>query len=219
MIWQILVFLRFELQRQWKTKATFASAMLFLVAATLVIYFSFLSSKTFPKPVVLNALLWLVIIFSTIQNVYNIFLREKEEHFYYYYYQLSPISFVFGKWISSSLWGVLGGLLTWVLFWVTLDFEVVNIYPVLVSIILGSVGLSALFTLNGAISIQAGGNVTLMAVLSFPLLIPLLLYAVGLTFDGIVDGTQVGKSSLVLFSMDVLIVLLMYVLYPFLWKE
>jgi heme exporter protein B len=87
---------------------------------------------------------------------------------------------------------------------------------------IGSIGLSLVFTLLAAIASKAMQQASLMAILGFPIIIPQLLLLVRLSktaFSEIFrDGVPVQILSL-LIALDISVVILAMILYPFLWKD
>jgi heme exporter protein B len=86
---------------------------------------------------------------------------------------------------------------------------------------LGSVGFSITFTFVSAISAKADNNATLLAVLSFPLVIPILMTLVKLSANaiGLINDTGVGQDLLILVAIDLILLGLTILLYPFLWRD
>lgn len=219
MIGQILRLLQFELQREWKNRTAVSGLVIFLLASIYTAYLVLLRSKSFPETPLLISLLWLVLIYTCFQNVYNTFMREREGRFFYYYQFHRPEVFIGAKVITTSLFSAFSALLAWLLFRLMLDLQVVYPERLLVALVLGAVGLSTVLTLNGALAAKAGGNVTLMAVLSFPLLLPVLLYSISLSLAADDPLAPFAQDAGILFALDALAGVLVYILYPFLWRE
>jgi heme exporter protein B len=72
-----------------------------------------------------------------------------------------------------------------------------------------------------AIASKTSSNFSLMAILSFPMLIPLLIVLIKLSknaLDGL-DRTLSYPYIGVLLLINLLVVLLSYVLFPYLWRD
>jgi heme exporter protein B len=90
-----------------------------------------------------------------------------------------------------------------------------------IAVMLGSMGFGFLLTMVSAIASKAGNNLSLMAVLSFPLLIPLLITLIKLSKNA-VDGLDRSISNpLIIMTtcINLIAVALMYILFPYVWKE
>jgi heme exporter protein B len=72
-----------------------------------------------------------------------------------------------------------------------------------------------------AIASRAGSNTTLMAILSFPVLMPLLITVIRFSKNAM-DGLDPSLSYnliIILISLNVLVVAMSYLLFPYLWRE
>ncbi|MGN6478100.1 MAG: heme exporter protein CcmB, partial [Flavipsychrobacter sp.] len=85
----------------------------------------------------------------------------------------------------------------------------------------GSVSLSVVFTFLSAIAARAQQNAALMAILGFPLVIPVLMILSNLSLKAIAPVYQPGWWVLaaVLIALSILVVVLGLILFPFLWQE
>jgi heme exporter protein B len=82
-------------------------------------------------------------------------------------------------------------------------------------------GFSIVLTMSSAIAFKTGTNTTLIAVLSFPLLIPLLIL-VAQTGRNALDGLDWSYSLpglAMLWCFDLMMLLLSYILFPYLWRS
>jgi len=91
----------------------------------------------------------------------------------------------------------------------------------IINVILGALGFSCTLTMVSGIASKAGGNATLMAILSFPIIIPLLLLLIKVSKNAL-DGLDRGSSwdeLIMLFAINLMITALSYILFPYLWKS
>lgn len=86
---------------------------------------------------------------------------------------------------------------------------------------IGSISLSVIFTFLSAIAARANNNAALMAILGFPLVAPILMILSQLAVKAITPVYQPGwwKLMLVLSALDILVIILGIILFPFLWQE
>src|SRR5690606_20745987 len=86
---------------------------------------------------------------------------------------------------------------------------------------IGSISLSTVFTFLSAIAAKANQNSALMAILGFPIIIPILMMLSNLSLKAISPVYQPGwwTLGLVLLLLDILVIILGVILFPFLWKE
>jgi len=86
----------------------------------------------------------------------------------------------------------------------------------------GNIGLSAVATLMAAIVAQTSMQAGLFAVLSFPVLIPLLFTAVRATLLSMDAVRQVGEIAPVirmLFVFDIVMLTLGFLLFDYIWRD
>jgi heme exporter protein B len=90
-----------------------------------------------------------------------------------------------------------------------------------ITVMLGSISFSTVFTMISAIASKAGNNGTLMAILSFPVVIPVILLLIGLSknaMDGIARNLSYNNIG-VLLAINVIVVTTALLLFPFLWRD
>jgi heme exporter protein B len=112
-------------------------------------------------------------------------------------------------------------LLTWGALAFMVGNQINEFSGFLLALFLGSVGFSILFTFVAAISSKADNNSTLLAILSFPLVIPILMTLIKLSVGatGVLEDTSVIQDIGILIAIDLMLAGLALVLYPFLWKD
>jgi heme exporter protein B len=86
---------------------------------------------------------------------------------------------------------------------------------------LGGCSLSLVFTFLAAIAARARQGAALMAIMGFPLIIPQVLLLMKMSNTAFADVIQGGLWQIVLLlvALDVLVVALAVILFPFLWKD
>jgi heme exporter protein B len=88
------------------------------------------------------------------------------------------------------------------------------------AILFGSVGFSITFTFISAIAAKANNSATMMAILSFPIVLPILITLIRLSKSAINNTTiSWGNDVLTLVSIDLILLALCFLLFPFLWKD
>jgi heme exporter protein B len=91
----------------------------------------------------------------------------------------------------------------------------------LLSILMGSIGVSMCFTFISAISMKSGSSSTLMAILSFPIILPILLVLIKLSANAlrlIQDSAQL-TDFYILLGIDLLLLGLCLLLFPIIWRS
>lgn len=91
----------------------------------------------------------------------------------------------------------------------------------ILSMLLGSMGLSSVLSMVSAIASRAGHSAALMPILSFPVLLPLLMTTIRLSKNSI-DGLAWAVSQplvIILAALNVMVAAMGFLLFPYLWKE
>jgi heme exporter protein B len=168
------------------------------------------------------ALFWIILLFAAFNAVSKSFIQEHTARRLYYFVLASPISIILSKIIYNSFLMVFLGFLSlalYVLFLGMPQFNPLLLYP---SFILGCIGLASALTMVSAIASSAGNNAALMAVLGFPIVIPLLLLVINafkLSLQELIAPMQIVKSITSLLLIDAVVVILAVILFPYLWRK
>lgn len=112
-------------------------------------------------------------------------------------------------------------LTSWLLFVAFLGNPVIRKLEFLGIILLGGTSLSLVFTFLSAIAARAQQNAALMAIMGFPLIIPQLMLLMKISNIVFADVIQGGLLQIVLLlaGLDILVIALAIILFPFLWKD
>ena len=211
-----------EVTLEWRQKYAFNGLLLFTTSTIFIIYLS-LSVKnqsSLPAPL-WNAIFWIVMLFSAINAVAKSFLQESAGRQLYYYTCVHPVSLIIAKMTYNSLLMLVLALFATIAYGTVLGYPISNTAMFLCALVLASVGISSVLTMMSAIASKAGNNTVLMAILSMPLLIPILLLSIK-TVKNAIDGiawSETYDELITLFAVDAIGVALGYILFPFLWKN
>lgn len=208
---------RKDLLIEWRQKHTLFGVLLYVGSTVFVVYIM----NGQPDAKVWNALFWLIQLFVAVNSVAKSFLQEPPARFRYYYTLVKPATFMLAKMLYSTILMVLMSLVSLVLFSVLLGWPLVQTGLFVAIATVGSISLSAVFTFLSAIAARAQQNAALMAILGFPLVTPMLMILSNLATKAIAPVYQPGwwMLAMVLLLLDVLIIILGVILFPFLWQE
>jgi heme exporter protein B len=89
------------------------------------------------------------------------------------------------------------------------------------ALLLGASGFAGIFTLISAISARTNNTMGIMAILGFPLILPLLTTLILLSDVSLRGLTwEYGyREVMILGGINVLVAALSYLLFPYLWRE
>jgi heme exporter protein B len=107
------------------------------------------------------------------------------------------------------------------LFLLILGDPTIHVWLFVLLSLLGGFSLSLVFTFLAAIAARAQQSAALMAIMGFPLVIPQLLLLNKASTVAFEDVLQGGFWSMILLiaGLDVLLVAMAIILFPFLWKD
>ena len=186
--------LRKELLLQWKTRAQFLAVFVF--GATSLLLFSFAIGPNAEALRMFSAgFLWLGLLLSSTLSLSESFHVEMEQRAMEGLLLLPAgvRSLFYGKAIANWLQlSVLGTALVPIMV-VLYDAGTTRLLELLIVILLGSAGLSAPGTFYAAMAAQARSKQTLLPLLLFPLVVPVLLASVKAT-SLIILGDPMGQA-------------------------
>jgi heme exporter protein B len=133
----------------------------------------------------------------------------------------SPQAIILSKAIYNALFLCVVSLIIFFMYSMFIGNLVQDSLYFFIAVLLGSIGFGFLLTMVSAIASKAGNNLSLMAVLSFPLLIPMLITLIKLSKNA-VDGLDRSVSNPLIImtaGINIIAVALMYILFPYVWKE
>lgn len=218
---EILHLLKLEWQLDRRQKHAWGSMALYVVSTIYVCYQGV--RHIFEVPI-WNALFWIILLFAAFNALGRSFQRENAGRQLYLYLLASPRSVVLARTIYNGLtMGVLSlvSLGAYALFIGSSPLEAARVDIFLIVVAAGGIGLAFVLTLIAALAARAGNGIGLMAVLGFPLVLPMLLSvmrASKLALDGM--GWDItGKYVLWLVLIDLITVALAWLLFPYLWRD
>jgi heme exporter protein B len=195
---------------------SFYGILLYIIATIFVLYMTIQE----PEPKVWNGLFWVIQLFICINAVAKSFLQETRGRMLYYYSIVNPRDFVLAKLVFNSILMLLMSFLSIILFSLFLGNPIQKVPQFIGLVLLGGWSLSLVFTFLSAIAAKAQQNAAIMAILGFPIIIPQLMLLMSLANTVFTDKTGIAASTLLLIVMlDILVVMLAVILFPFLWKD
>ncbi|MBW6479320.1 MAG: heme exporter protein CcmB [Bacteroidales bacterium] len=215
---QIIYLIQKEFLLEWRQKHALGGIMLYLVSTIFICYLSFAGIMSIPT---WNALFWIIIAFASLNLVLKSFGDETSGRKLYLYTLAAPTAIIFSKILINSIVMIVLGVLGFVLFNLFMGNIAGGNLTYWVVLITGVLGFSSVLTMVSAIASQARNNFTLMAILGFPLILPLLLLLIRASL-GAIEGASLKSVSgdLVVILLLVMISLtLSNILFPYLWKE
>ncbi len=195
--------------------------LLYIVSTIFICYLNFNLRQNVLTPLVWNTLFWIILMFTAVNTIGKSFAQERHGRLLYFYSLMSPGQIILSKIIYNSFLMLILSLTGFGFYIFIMGNPVGNVALFLVAIVLGSIGFASTLTIVSAIAAKADGNAALMAILSFPLIIPMLLMVIKLAKNAM-DDLDVSVSNdeiLVLLSIDAIVIALSLVLFPYIWRS
>ncbi len=213
----IITLIKKDILLEFRQKHTLFSILLYMVSTV----FSLYMMNGQPEVTVWNALFWIAQLFITVNTVAKSFLQEKPESLRYYFTIVSPLQFVISKLLYSFILTLFMTLLSFILFVTLLGNPLLNFFTFFGVAIVGALNLGLLFTFLSAVAAQARQNAAMMAVLGFPIAIPMLIILSKMTQACLTNVVQEGMLNMffIMGFMSMMIFVLASILFPFLWQE
>ncbi|WP_026260882.1 heme exporter protein CcmB [Spirosoma luteum] len=218
---QMGALMRKEFLLEWRQRYALNGMLLYIVSAVFVCYLSFSARRGQLTPIVWNALFWIILLFTAINAIAKSFVQERAGRQLYYYTLASPQQIVLSKILYNTVLMLALAFLGFGVYAFVLGNPVKDVPLYLVALVLGAIGFSVSLTLVSGIASKAENPSTLMAVLSFPTILPLLLELLKISknaLDGL-DRSVSWKEVGTVLAIDVIVLVLSLLLFPFLWRS
>ena len=206
-----------EMLLEWRSKYAFNSILLYVVSTVFVCYQAFRSVDG----VVWNALFWIILLFASINAISKSFVQESKGRQLYYYTLASPNAIILSKIIYNIALMLVLSLIALFVYSVIFRNPLGDPFLYLFSVILGSISFATVFTMISGISAKANNSGTLMAILSFPVIIPLLIVLIKLSknaMDGL-DRSVSYDEIIVLLAINAIVISVSLLLFPYIWRD
>lgn len=218
--------IRKEFVLEFRQKASLSGILLYLAGCVYVCYLAIRKINAgdewgLKEKETWNALLWILLLFNAIITASKSFSAETRGRALYNFSVYDPRHFIAAKLIYNMLLVLVVSLAGYAFFSVFIGNPVKSSALFVVNLVFSALAFSGVLTMTAGIASKTNGSFTLMSILSIPLLFPMLLLAMRISLYA-----TMGKSFeycayylLSLFALNVIIVLLCVLLFPYLWRE
>ena len=220
MLWkEIMLLLRKEVVLEWRQRYALNGILLYVVSAVFVCYLSFNLQSGRLQVVTWNALFWIIMLFAAVNAVAKSFVQERAGRAIYYYTVASPQGIILSKIIYNTLLLLLATICLLV-YIVVMGNPIQNGGLFALNLLLGAAGFSVTLTMVSSIASKANNHSSLMAILGFPVIIPILLMVIKVSKNAL-DGLALSVSydeMIILVAINAIVIALSYILFPYLWR-
>ncbi len=200
-----------------RQKYAIGGIFLFAITSAYIIYKSFnkLAAQEW------NILVWIIVLFAGLNAIVKSFVQERKETYLYYYTLFGPLEIIIAKLIYNFLFLLFLTGVVILTFTLLLDNPIKDYTLFLKGMVLGVLGISTIFTFVSAVSSTSSSNSTMMSILALPLVLPsvLILEKVTSVSMKLMLDSSIGDDLLLLGGIDLLLLGMIILIFPTLWKS
>jgi heme exporter protein B len=209
-----------DLRQEFRTRYAINAIFMFGITTLVVVSFSLGQAGLPPK--LLSAMYWIIMFFSSMSGLSHVFVREEETGTALVLkLRAEPDAVYWGKLMFNLTLLTLLAVIVTPFYFMFMDAPTGNLFPFLVVLLLGVIGLCGTTTIIAAIISKAAAKGALFAVISFPVLVVLLFLLVAATAK-VLDGKSLADILMEiqgLVAFCVIMVTASVLLFKFVWLE
>lgn len=207
-----------EFMMEFRNKVSISSMLLYVISTIFICYQSFKEVSEIP---VWNALLWIIILFSAVNAVNKSFYAENKGQQMFFYLLTSPQNIIISKILYNVILINCLTLITYIIYSIMLGNPGNFPLQLWIILVLGATGIASILTLVSAIAAKTNNNLGLTSILAFPVMVPLIMTVIkaGKNAADLLSFSVNLKYIAVLGGLDILIIGLSFILFPYLWRE
>lgn len=208
-----------DFQLELRQRYAINSIVLYVFSTVFVAYLSYkgnIEAKSW------NVMFWIILLFAAVNAASKSFVQERPSRHLYYYTLAAPQSVILSKIFYNSLMMLIVAVITYFIFQLFLGNMVEGNGLFFVTLLLGALGFASTLTMVAAIASRSDNNFALMSILSFPLMLPFLLSLMKLSSLALISAEfsrEAWQLLGVVFGLNLIVIMLSYLLFPYLWKE
>jgi len=208
-----------EMKSEYRSREAVSALLLFSLTTLSVVSMTIGNEQI--SPAFLAVLFWIILFFSAMAGLSRVFLQEQSSGTIYtlrLYGEAQPV--LFGKFLYNFLLLNLLSLFLLPLFLVFLNVEIYHPGLLFLIILAGNTGMAMITTLLASLLIQAQGQGALFTIVSFPILLPILLFCIKLTTVVFLPGTVDSLQPLAFLGVyDLVMIGISSILFDYIWCD
>ena len=212
-IWALI---QLEFTLELRKKYALGGTLLYVLSTVFILYTSLANFDELPW----NALFWLVALFIAVNAIAKSFATEQDGTQLYLYQLASGVHIIVAKMIYNV--GLIFALLALAMlaFLLFLAIPIIHMDLFILTVGLGSMGLGIVLTFISAIANKTDSSAVFTAILGFPVMLPILLSLIKLTSASFsAEIIPIKNDIIILLAIDAILVGLILILFPILWKD
>ena len=160
-------------------------------------------------------------LFASVNAIAKSFLQENKGRQLYYYSIASARAVIISKIIYNILLMLILSIVALGFYMMVFHNPVGDPLYYFLAVLIGSISFASVFTMISGIASKANNSGALMAILSFPVIIPLLMVLIKFSknaMDGLDKSVSTNEIG-VLGAINLIVITVSLLLFPYLWKE
>ena len=210
-----------EILIELRMKYAISGMILYLISSIFLGYITFSIGRAQITVPTWNVLFWIIMLFVATNSIAKSFIQESKERLLYYYTIANPIAIIISKMVFNSLLMLFLVLFGFIIYIILLGNPVEDVSLFLLCLVLGAVGFSTTFTMISSIPSKASNSGTLIAILGFPIIIPILLLLIKISRSGIEGLARFTMYDEIITLIAIIIIAIStsILLFPYLWRS
>ena len=215
---EIITLLQKDIRLEIRQAYGINSILLYVVST---IFVCFLSFGGIIEKSSWNSLFWIILLFAAVNGASKSFIQENPARHIYYYTICHPQSVILAKILYNIVLMLVVAFLSYLVFTLFMGDKVQNHFSFIILLILAAVGFASVLTMVAAIASRSSNNFALMAILSFPVIMPLLLSLIKASSILLAEISLQSATPymLAIAALDLIVIILAYMLFPYLWRD
>lgn len=217
MVREIMALVKKDFISEIKSQERIAGVLLYIFTTVLVLFYSLVRIERFHWV----GIIWILIIFLSINTVSSSFVKEIKYRHWYYYSLVHPLAIFFSKLIFNFLSLFILNLIS--LFLLEIFFDIPDFNWLLFgnTLVLCTLGIASIFTFVALISGKTQDQSTLLSILAIPLIFPILMSGSRLMMSafGLINDSNYSADMLSVLAINVVSIGLSIILFPILWRD
>lgn len=218
---QTIALTKKEFVIEFRDKNPLFSIIVYVFGTAMICYLGLILKTNKIDGITWNALFWINIFFVSQIAVAKSFFGESKQRDFYYAFICKPEAIIISKIIYNFIILICLSTISFIVFTALFNQVIGSIKWFLANLILGSLSLSVGQSFLAGVASKANNNATLLAVLSIPVMAPLLLFLTRISNNAIdnVDASVIIQDLFALGSINAIIIAVSYLLFPYLWRS
>ncbi len=204
-----------------RKKSVAISLLLYLICLVFINYITLGLQNAMSAPGIWSALFWIALLSVLVNAIAKSFIQEKSGSGIYLYSLAAPTDIILSKIFYGFLLcsGICGA--GFLFFSLLLTNPIQDAPLFFLTLALAAYGFSASLSILSALASKTNNSSVVMAVLSFPVIIGILLMSIKIT-KNCIDGLDRASSLdelLTLAAINLLVTAVSYLLFPYIWRS